>query len=484
MSDTTTLLSVAGVNIAEFLDDTSHLSTIRGGGLLLLDAVARVEIALEKLAQGTQTLSRGASEGLFWLPVGANAEAIRGQVEKMLNDDPQLKHATFVVDVEAMKGESDFPRAKEMVKAKNRWRQMQAPSLAIPKATGDGACEENGIRPISADGKCASVLARKKFGQDQKQGLYAKLTGLNDLPAFARDFGTIASCKTRGNLHNKLAVIYLDGNAFGGLQKAADTPDKLQTFDQDLRDKREAFLKDVLREITGQRAWMNGEVLRFETLLWGGDEMMFVVPAWQGWALLERFFAFSKKWRYDEQALHHAAGLVFCHHNAPIARIRDLAHDLADHVKDLLGDKKKEQSGLAYLTLESFDSLGTSLDSFLGQTLLRFEGNNKHPLWWLPAEAMPVWAEAAPTLFADLPKRRIHRAAQEVSKEGWYDEALVLEGLDESLKDKWAALKGAIRPETLPVTIPDDAERTGKPVASLLPLHLALLWDYLDTAED
>ena len=151
------LLSMAGVNLAAILDDTSDLSTIRGSGLLLLDAVQRTEDELKSLAPGAETISRGASEGLFLLPAGVNAEDVRDRLDQGLKGDTELQHATFVVDVEAMAGNGDFKRAKEVVKARNRWRQMQAPSLAIPRPTGLAPCQDCAVRPAAVGKQSASV---------------------------------------------------------------------------------------------------------------------------------------------------------------------------------------------------------------------------------------------------------------------------------------------------------------------------------------
>jgi hypothetical protein len=56
-------------------------------------------------------------------------------------------------------------------------------------------------------------------------------------------------------------------------------------------------------------------------------------------------------------------GLVYCHHDAPIARIRALADRLAEHVKTV--DKKSTR--VFPLVLESFDHIGDNLDHYLKQ---------------------------------------------------------------------------------------------------------------------
>jgi CRISPR/Cas system-associated protein Cas10 (large subunit of type III CRISPR-Cas system) len=58
--------------------------------------------------------------------------------------------------------------------------------------------------------------------------------------------------------------------------------------------------------------------------------------------------------------LSYAAGLVFCHHDAPIHRITTLARNLADLAKK---DYPYEKSAVAYQILESFDHAGIEIEA-------------------------------------------------------------------------------------------------------------------------
>jgi len=101
-----------------------------------------------------------------------------------------------------------------------------------------------------------------------------------------------------------------------------------------------------------------------ETLLWGGDELVWVVPAWVGWWTLEFFYQNSAGWPFNQELLTHAAGIVFCHHNAPIHRIKELAHNLAELAKD----KSRKESFFAYQRLESFDHIGKDIYAYINDT--------------------------------------------------------------------------------------------------------------------
>ncbi|MGH8499011.1 MAG: hypothetical protein ACRERV_09430 [Methylococcales bacterium] len=110
------------------------------------------------------------------------------------------------------------------------------------------------------------------------------------------------------------------------------------------------------------------EVIRFETLLWGGDEMLFVLPAWLGFEFLQYFFEHSSRWAcVGGERLTHSAGLVFCHAKSPIHRIRKLAQSLADSMKVVLGEHRK-QNVWDYIVLESIDYPGDNNISEFNKT--------------------------------------------------------------------------------------------------------------------
>src|SRR5882672_11540855 len=112
------------VNIHQFISDCEDLSTVRGGGLLLLDSPHRLKRKFSLL----EPITVGGSSGLFEFNAAGEEEAgkLRDDAESFFNADPQLCHATFVVDITAASG--NFLKDRETVLAKNRWRQMQSPT--------------------------------------------------------------------------------------------------------------------------------------------------------------------------------------------------------------------------------------------------------------------------------------------------------------------------------------------------------------------
>ncbi len=373
-------LRVEGVNLNNFISDTMDISTIRGGGLLLLEAIEKIKKQFKQL----EAISTGASSGLFSFEATdlEKAKTLKQQVVNFLNHDSKLKHATFVIDT--LPTGKTFTEDKEKLLALNRWQQMQSPTLVVPgnnqPNTKYPLCAIDHIRPTAnrevkkGDDKLIvseSVFQRRNHGRKQKQDFYKRQTGLQNLHTFVSDFTELTDDKKRGNLNGKLAVIYLDGNSFGKIQrnicKGDDAKEALQLFDEDIKTKRRDFLHDLLNETIGTQTWTyQGQKHRLEILLWGGDEILLVVPAWLGWWILDYFFRKSKDWAFDDPSsddkypLTHAAGLVFCHHNAPIHRITHLAKDLGELAKG----KSREASYVAYQVLESFDYAGEDLESF------------------------------------------------------------------------------------------------------------------------
>ncbi|EDN71416.1 conserved hypothetical protein [Beggiatoa sp. PS] len=500
-------LRVEAVNLSNFIYDTTDLSTVRGGGLLLLDAINKIEEHFEQL----KGISTGASSGLFSFtaPDKQAADEIQKQVisflvhDKKLNEHVErLKHATFVVDILPItETENEFDKAREKLLALNRWQQMQSPTLVFPDNKQQDmehpVCGIDHVRPSSAtreiprgnDNKpiivSESVYQRHNYGHGQKQKFYEQQTGLKDLRDFVTDLTQLADAedndKIQSNLDGKMAVIYLDGNSFGSLQRGLDEKG-LREFDDKIKEYRRDFLCSLLQEITKSKdsqdsAWFYGtsQKIRLETLLWGGDELMLVVPAWKGWWTLNFFFEASKQWRFRDNSLTHAAGLVFCHHNAPIHRIRGLAYqlgDLAKAKKDAQGNKiGRTDNYVAYQVLESFDHTGLDLEDFrkksLGQSGLRADeliirGDEMGSLGELMAKTKEV-----------LPKGRVYKIIDTIIGKPTEPKELI----DANEKEQKALITKAKE------LLDDNLQDSPFFKEVIVWLHLIELWDYIETVE-
>ncbi len=430
-------LRVEAVNLSYFIDDTNDLSTTRGGGLLLLEAMEEVECVIEKNSQGnsylneekiaqlkedlktlrrsrqtkvtkrkinrieseiknakeddlTPTITKGASWGLFNLNLPhEQASTIKSEVIKSFNTNPHYKHATIVVDLLENTGPTNYQTDRDSLQTLNHWQQMQAPSLAICKQ-GIQSCAIDKVRPACKkrdlkdkykedDYISESVNQRRNYGRKQKKMFYQYIANKvaektkeeTDLQlvkelskkTFTLDLTALSQSPEHGILHGKVAYIYIDGNGFGKIQKCSKTASKQRSFDQNSRLGREALLTHILKQIISDSNWQTEQEkeIRLETLLWGGDEIIWVVPAWQGWWMINEFYKLAEQYiQHDNNPLYHASGLVFCHHNAPIHRINALARKLADYGKEA----SREENYIAYQVLESFDHTGTRLTEY------------------------------------------------------------------------------------------------------------------------
>ena len=448
-------LRVEGVNLASYVYDTDNLSTIRGGGLTLLELPKKVEewmkdFSKEKLPiKDIKAISCGASWGLYSFSLSdpgkdlVPAELTRfirrrlneshsvnlnktltvidksgEQATRKIKGRPSLEpvHATVMVEVTEAGKEAYFQEDRERLSALLRWRQMCSPTVAFPsvekgpvevenegKKAKRRVCELDYVRPAALSSEhringriravSASCYSRYQYGAWGKSDeWYSEVTGLKDLPLFTHHFHELAGEESdcpdpENSLYGKMAVIYIDGNHFGRLQgKHCKTPKDQEAFDRKLRLEYQArALGSLLEKIRNEPAWINEITLdddcpfldcqsgdkikkiRLETLLWGGDEVIWVVPAWRGWWFLGQYFNLvggglgRSPWSFKGQPMTFAAGLIFCHNTAPIYRIKELARRLAEMAKGV----SRKKNMVAYQVLESFDMAGPDFESFI-----------------------------------------------------------------------------------------------------------------------
>jgi hypothetical protein len=239
-----------------------------------------------------------------------------------------------------------------------------------------------------ADGKVAvpfstSVKARKAVGRYARRRFHQDR--LDWPPELREKFGFVDHFQQmiadpdvdpknptmREAVSGKLAVFYADGNDFTKIRTAmGGGPETFKRFSEKAAGLQKAMLErvvdDTLVALAGDpdpQVWRLAATerlhepdedegrsgkrwLRFETLLYGGDEICWVAPAWLGLLLAARTFqaigdaTIADPHTVDRQtgeAKRHPltikAGLVFAPVKMPIATARALAKDLADSVK-------------------------------------------------------------------------------------------------------------------------------------------------------
>lgn len=466
------MLRCEGVNIAATIDDTSDLSTSRGGGMLLLEGVDWVGRHFN-----LDPIHVGASIGLFGFESNSEDDAsrLRDGVDQSLRAHPDYRHCTFVVDWTPATG--DFGRDEETLKAMNRWRQMRSPSIALPDPLeGAGICEETKTHPTRPAQKASvSVEARRTVGRDRKQSfIYGKLDRLarqrtQDNPAagctFADNFESLSTLSGEnrdalGALDRKMAVIACDGNSFTPIRDrhCRDAATRA-AWSVALEDFASGLMWDLVAEAHSTPDWKNGERIRFETLMWGGDEFVWVVPAWLGWrtvAFLQKRFS---QWQFSGEPLRYATGIVFCHHKAPVHRVKRLAHDLCDIAKR--DDRKSNR--VAYQVLESFDHYGLAVEKLRADRMPRVLAPDK---LILAGESIDEFLTLLAKLKAGLSRRsvstmlsRLHETSDGDALAGAYSDAV-------------GDLDGQIF-----VDLQRAADLSGGDFAVWL--HLAEMWDYV-----
>lgn len=489
-------LRLEAVNLSNFVSDTQDLSTIRGGGLLLLGAVEGLRIDLPYV-KDFREISTGASVGLYEFevdeaaaPAGGAAEEIRSHVDNWLRGGEGLRYATVVVDVRPA-GPS-FAEDLQALTACNRWRQMQSPSVVLDGGPSDGPCPIDKVRPAVRQTRVhdqdlkvsASVFDRREHGRQMKREIYQEVVAppggarARGVPTqFVRDLEELAADPGKGNLHGKMAVIHLDGNGFGRIKEGAgDNREVWEQFDRKVKEYRRQLLDSLLGLMKDDPDWKTSEGrYRVETLLWGGDEIIWVVPAWKGWETLRLFYRESDPWEFKGKPLRHAGGIIFCHHRAPIHRLTKLAGELSDQAK---GGDGRAHNRFAYEVLESFDHVGSDFEAYRRSHCVQplTPGAPPDPRQLILDSAdMSFLKEQAASLSEKLPRRKLHE---------------VVEHLLTPLEDGPA---GAARQEARRAAVRDLRDRllrAGVPEAQIRELearlggetcwlHLNALWDYL-----
>lgn len=364
------LLRVEAVNLGNFVYDTNKIQPMRGGGYLLLEAVDGLAGETALAGAKLKKISSGASIGLFEFESGEPEKVCSAVVERLHKETGG--HATFAVD---WVKKSDFEKDLQMLTAKNRWRQYRQPTLVLPLSSGNEECDYDGLRPgavetiLPDDNEkkrtmlSESVHYRKEKGGRLRKNIYRKILGEDVARTFAEDLHLLAGCDGKGNLNNKIAFIYLDGNKFTRVRTDhCKDAGKLTAFGESVEKPRKAFLKELLA-LTDKDFFTDQGQMRLETLLWGGDELEIIVPAWKGLQVIELLYKHLAKSEFAGQPLTCSGGVIFCNNKAPILQLRRMAHELADDVKKSFGEGP-QKNALRMLVMESFDTLGACATDF------------------------------------------------------------------------------------------------------------------------
>jgi hypothetical protein len=467
---TKVLISIEGKNIESSVLDTNDISVQRGGSYELLDTALA---AGEKLAAkaGIETVSLGASKAVFIATTENAADALK-VLGSIVESNEKKMFSNFVTSI-PFTNDTDFGLAEKKSVAVSGWRQLQRPTVGIPTLNAPTSdikfkvCEFDRVRPmVKREKKGETPIEISQFVYDRrrrgiklrsgtptikdiysrifiaagaapiKSDLYSSYT--DDLNQLAIPDGP-QKAQFDFRMHNKIAILYADGNKFGSTSadEAKVSSTRLTQWDTHVRGLRAKLLATVLdrtqanplmRYERDEEGKVKQQLLRLETLEWGGDELMWVVPAFMGFELARLFIEETKTWQYTAEPnattkeLHHGLGLVFCHHKAPIARIRKLAKKLGELAKPKQGEA--DETRLVWSALESFDHLGLELDTGLEA---RFNSKLKAKDWTMTsAEVLLLNKMLSGAQKELLPRTQIIGAAVRCVHDGWSDADKVL----------------------------------------------------------
>ncbi|MBQ4849773.1 hypothetical protein [Pseudoalteromonas sp. MMG012] len=376
------LIKVEAVNFGNSLGISNNLSVYRGTSMLLRNSVLQIAQKLDNL----EVISLGGSVGIYKTN-NNDAEELVSEIKNRLNADYQGMN--FVVNYKKHVTDSTFNKSKDALINDGRLLQLQQMSVSfknVPDAlNADGSkveaqkvCELSHVLPASehervqsADKPVNTILKTLfLYGRDQKQTFYeselaqyselAKVSNPKTIKRFyTQSFEQICNDDGIAHLDNKLAYLYFDGNKFSKIQQNyVESADDQLSYDKHIRQLRGELLDKLLNYLDNQKDALfedtitidgqeqNISRIKLETLLWGGDETLFVLPASQGFKVLAKLMEWTKDWSISKQVkqengalinqiypLTHAFGLVFCQHKTPVSTVRSFATNLADEVK-------------------------------------------------------------------------------------------------------------------------------------------------------
>jgi hypothetical protein len=533
------LARIEGVNFGATLYDSDDLATIRGASYAYLKLPKLLARALApagwEVDDGSMVV--GASDVVFSVraPDGTEAAAIEQAIADTIRNGPAgaldglrpfLSFSWAAVAVGPVYGE-DVAR----LQVATRQRQLQQLTVDVPEPPEPNRqgrpCAVDRRRPAVAAisrGRrvSASVAARNCYGRNARRDFYVHELGdasrerfevtenLQDLVNFD-DYRRPAPSLPNA-LGNKMAVIYLDGNSFTKFRESKvysaqrdyqEDAERLRQFTEFIRAGRRTLLRRMVDELlraphhrnafydSKKKEWQ----LRLETLLWGGDEALFVVPAWTAMALLPAIMAaLCEGPRWDGLRLTHAVGIVICNVKTPIAVARALAERVANEAKDTLKDEKRHPDGTLERSSWPLDRLEDVVSIHIAESVEPprddIEAFRKRQYGIGKPHAFTLMGAAEVTKVLDLvrefqreghglPRSQLYGLIRDLRRDG-----LQHQGDAEAVRKFWnERVPEAFRRGKCQV--PAEALRSPslgfRDEAPLLPLiRLAELWDYVD----
>lgn len=359
----------------------------------------------------------------------------------------EARYTVFDLDIPKPVDEARLEAAIEQDFSQSSRKAQE--TLGPPPPAETGVCSIDGVRPfarlswrtveqlaICNQPVSASVLARKTFGRTGRRPHFYK-TILKDMSdeekaaldaiSFADSFEELVegSASIKGLptvIGNKFMAVYMDGNGFSKLRKrflqsGDGTPEsRAKAFSERIGAHRRHLLRGILehfkdkenaprlqlaapkKQVLGGEYQENGRamkrptpVLRFETLMWGGDESFMVMPAWAFHGFMVRLSELLDpslpinqiKIGSDIEPLTYGVGVVLASYKTPIRAIHNLSMDLCSNAKS-----DRDRSMVDFLSIGGVDVPTRGLPDER-RALYKIPQDRQASLFRLPLKHMP-----------------------------------------------------------------------------------------------
>lgn len=395
----TRYLHVEGVNFGQTLFDTSDISTIRGASRACEDIVAqfRDQIGEEDvLACGASKLIAKTSKTLEDLATGLPENLKR-----------IYRHLSFAQGAGASLSEAE---TKLRLFQLQNWTVPEALSGSLPCAlskTQPGVRElRKGPEDVDSPRMISqSVFDRRGHGMKHRHNV-AKSTELPPAPDFEM-LVKMSATDVPLSARNKMAVVHADGAGFGAalakLQAAKGAEEGLRVFSSRAQAMQTTIIKNA---VTWAAGWSRN-VLQFEVLLAGGDDLMFVLPAWRLLDFLGRFHDWTVRETIEGSSVHFRLGAIIADRKSPVRQMTGLAFEAVDALR---------ASGLegSLFSIDVFESAAPPMDGLSEHRKRLYGARYSDALQAWPLDHADALAKTLRGLRAGgegaLPRSQIYRA--------------------------------------------------------------------------
>jgi hypothetical protein len=360
---------VEGVQFDRTIYDTEDVATIRGSSMYLEGLAEALDKVLAPL--GATLTDFGASRAVFRFDDRAKPGLATALAAFCTSDIWQ--HFCLIHGF----GDSDTSARTEA-----SLRQLRGWSIPLSgpiSAKGPDALD--GVRPATLEDRrpenkirflSPSVMARRKNGLKNRPNSFADPMvpppTFEDIVTFPKN-----TLQMPEVVRGKLAVVVADGIGIGDLRKTypagPDFAKAIQTFRNRISRAVVDWVQDKDRgkALIGTRTEDGQDKLfpRLDVLVWGGDDMTFVLPASHLLEFLEMLIGeFDQPFANGKSALPHRIGCIIANHKVPIRQMRALASDAEGRLKQVAKAAAADTfKGKSLFSIDIFESAALPYDS-------------------------------------------------------------------------------------------------------------------------